>query len=251
MTSARGRGTAPNYPALTPATRERPRVLEHGSGNVVRVSPTRSIYEDNASLYVVVGGLVLVLVFGFTALALLRARRRSPGDPVPAQGKADKNALEASYVVLLCLVTAGLVTASFIFFDRLRTATAATTVSANAAHPLRVDVDAAKWRWRFVYPRAGVSSIAQLVVPADRPVRFVARSADVLHDFWVPAARFQKQVWPDRSTTWTLKFTRGTYDGVCAWFCGLQHDRMRFTVRAVPEAQFRSWLQAHGGRAAA
>ena len=217
----------------------------------MRVPPTRSIYDDNAALYAAIGAVVVVLVFALTAVALLRGTRRRPGDPVPAAGKPDNNAVEGSYVVLLCLVVAGLVAASFIFFDRLRSSTSPARASANAAGALRVNVDAAKWRWRFVYPGSGVFSIAELVVPADRPIRFVARSADVLHDFWVPAARFQKQVWPDRTTSWTLKFPRGTYDGVCAWFCGLQHDRMLFTVRAVPAAQFRSWLRAHGGRAAA
>jgi cytochrome c oxidase subunit 2 len=64
----------------------------------------------------------------------------------------------------------------------------------------------------------------------------------------VPDAKFQKQVWPDRTTAWTLKFPRGTYDGVCAWYCGLQHDRMVFTVRAVPRAEFRRWLAAQAGK---
>jgi cytochrome c oxidase subunit 2 len=205
------------------------------------VPPTRSIYDDLASLYAPIAVAVVVLVFLFTALALLRGTRRRAGDPVPAAGRSEDNRLEGAYVVLLCLVTAGLVVASFKSFDRLRAATA-------SASSVRVDVDAAKWRWRFVYPATGASSIGLLVVPAGEDVRFVARSADVLHDFWVPDAKFQKQVWPDRTTAWTLKFPRGTYDGVCAWYCGLQHDRMVFTVRAVPRAEFRRWLAAQAGK---
>lgn len=202
--------------------------------------PTRSIYDDIASLYAPVAVVVVILVFLFTALALLRGSRRRAGDPVPAEGSEENDRLEAAYVVLLCLVTAALVVVSFRSFDRLRATASASSV--------RVTVDAAKWRWRFVYPGSGVASIGLLVVPADEDVRFVARSADVLHDFWVPDARFQKQVWPDRTTAWTLRFPRGTYDGVCAWYCGLQHDRMRFTVQAMPRTKYRRWLAAHAGQ---
>jgi cytochrome c oxidase subunit 2 len=41
----------------------------------------------------------------------------------------------------------------------------------------------------------------------------------------------------DVSTT-----TVGTYAGRCAEFCGLDHWRMNFTVRVVPEAEYQAWL---------
>lgn len=204
--------------------------------------PTRSLYDDLASLYAPVAVVVVILVFGFVAYALARSRRRGPADAGLAPGEPENNVAEGTYVAVLGLVTAGLVTASFLSFDKVG---AATSRASGAA--VRVNVDAAKWRWRFVYPAAGVSSVAGLVVPADRPIRFVARSADVLHDFWVPDVRFQRQVWPDRPTRWTLSFPRGVHDGVCAWFCGLQHDQMRFIVRAVGDAEFRRWLAARSG----
>jgi cytochrome c oxidase subunit II len=208
----------------------------------VRVAPTRTKHDDNAAVYLPVGIAVLVLVFLFTAVALLRSRRRAADDPAPTEGKADVMPLEAGYIVLLCLVTAGLVVASFTFFGRLQTSTA-------RAASLRINVDAAKWRWRFVYP-GGASSIGRVVVPANQPVHFVARSEDVLHEFWVPDARFQRFVWPNRTESWTLTFSPGDHDGVCAWFCGLQHDRMHFTVHAVGTAQYERWLAARKGTTA-
>jgi cytochrome c oxidase subunit 2 len=36
----------------------------------------------------------------------------------------------------------------------------------------------------------------------------------------------------------------GTYSGQCAEFCGLLHDRMLFSVRAVSPAEFATWLAA-------
>ena len=34
----------------------------------------------------------------------------------------------------------------------------------------------------------------------------------------------------------------GTYTGQCAEFCGLLHDQMRFSIRAVSPSEFATWL---------
>ena len=36
----------------------------------------------------------------------------------------------------------------------------------------------------------------------------------------------------------------GTYRGYCAEFCGLDHARMTFTVRAVSKAEYDDWVAA-------
>ncbi len=40
----------------------------------------------------------------------------------------------------------------------------------------------------------------------------------------------------------------GLYKGYCAEFCGLDHSRMTFAVRAVSDSAYRSWVSDHGGR---
>jgi cytochrome c oxidase subunit 2 len=35
----------------------------------------------------------------------------------------------------------------------------------------------------------------------------------------------------------------GTFTGQCAEFCGLLHSDMRFSIRAVPAAEFDAWLK--------
>lgn len=198
------------------------------------MAATRSLYADLASLYLPIALAVAVLVLGFTSLAVVRGVRRRE----PAPGAAEHNALEGAYVVVLAAIAAFLVAMTF--------RTEARVDAATSRAGLAIRVTAAKWRWTFTYP-GGVRSAGLLVVPADRPVRFRARSIDVLHDFWVPDRRFQRQVWPDRETAWTLTFPAGVHDGVCAWFCGLDHDQMRFAVRAVPAAEYRAWLERRGG----
>jgi cytochrome c oxidase subunit II len=167
-----------------------------------------------------------------TITALVLGRRRD-GAHHPS-GRAEAPGLEAGCIALLVAVAAALVVAVFHHQSE---------VDAATSRPgLRVDVVAAKWRWRFLYPRTGVASDGRLVVPAGRPVAFTARSLDVLHDFWVPDERFQRQVWPDHTERFSLTFAAGTHDGVCAWFCGLRHDAMRFTVVALPPRRFQTWL---------
>ena len=41
-----------------------------------------------------------------------------------------------------------------------------------------------------------------------RYLRFTGRSQDVLHDFWIPDLKFQRQVWPDHDERWGLVFPR-------------------------------------------
>lgn len=193
---------------------------------------TKGEYGDLAGLYlpiaVAVFALVALALFAF--LALFRARR--PGRP---SARHENDALELAYVAVLVAVAVVLVVATFRVESR---------VDAGAgAGALRVDVVGAKWDWRFGYPGLGVRATrGVLVVPAGRTIAFSGRSLDVIHDFWVPGVRFQHQVFADHVERWKLVFPRpGRYQGVCAWFCGLFHQDMRFTVRALAPAAFDAW----------
>ena len=201
---------------------------------------TRSIYDGQAEVFLPIALAVLAAVAILTAVALVLGRRR--GDSVrPSSDRAENLPLEGAYIALLAALVVVLVAVTFRHEAR--------SDAATSRSGLRVDVTAAKWRWRFAYAGTGVALEDRLVVPAGREVRFRAHSLDVLHDFWVPDRRFQRQVWPDRFTTFSLTFPPGSYDGVCAWFCGLRHKDMRFVVQALPPARFRAWLAAR--RAAA
>jgi heme/copper-type cytochrome/quinol oxidase subunit 2 len=202
----------------------------------------RSIYDSIAGIYAPVAAVVFVLVLTLTVVALVRGTRRARRTDRPAGDRAEDTRIEGPYVVLLIVVAAALIVISFHHEDRLQAAT-------HRPAPIHVDVLAAKWRWGFSYRGAGVLTEGRLVVPAGTPIAFTARSEDVLHAFWVPGRRFQRQVFPDRVTAWTLQFPPGVHDGVCAWFCGLRHDHMDFTVEAVSPAAFRRWLDARRGSA--
>jgi cytochrome c oxidase subunit 2 len=81
-----------------------------------------------------------------------------------------------------------------------------------------------------------------LVLPTDTPIRFLLQSPDVVHNFYVPRFMLKRDVVPGRTNVIDVTIDRpGEYRGVCAEFCGLLHDQMNFTVRAVSAPEFETW----------
>ena len=88
----------------------------------------------------------------------------------------------------------------------------------------------------------------QLVLPVNKKVRVQpAPRHDVIHSFWVPAFLFKRDVIPGiPRTTRPFEITRstkpGTYAGRCAELCGVDHSRMLFSVKIVPQAEFDQYI---------
>jgi cytochrome c oxidase subunit 2 len=218
----------------------------------IAASDTRSIYDALATIYLWVAG----VVFAIIALTVLyiAVRYRAGRDPDRAPGETvDAQRTEAVYAVGLAIVAGVLIALTFHSQDSIDDLTPA---AARDPQTVRVDVIGAQWQWRFRYrpahPRPGEPVVEQtapegtppqLVVPVGRPVLFAGRSQDVLHDFWIPELKFQRQVWPDHTERWALTFPKtGWFTGVCAWFCGLYHQNMHFVAHVVPSAEFDRWL---------
>jgi cytochrome c oxidase subunit 2 len=82
-------------------------------------------------------------------------------------------------------------------------------------------------------------------------VNLVARTADVIHSFWVPALNRKIDMIPGKSNRILLEADKaGRYRGQCAEFCGPQHANMSMYVIAEPPAAFRAWLAAQARPAA-
>ncbi len=197
---------------------------------------TRGVYDGLAALYVPIAAVVFVLVALAVALFVWRGRRRDA-----PRGPDENNRLELACAGLLAIVVAALLAATYRAIDR---------ESARASgQPLVIHVTAAKWDWRFAYPGGRVETgapngaPAQLTVPARRQVEFVATSVDVIHGFWVPALKFQRQLIPGRTDTFRLQFPRPgfTSSGTCSFFCGLEHARMRFSIRVLTASDYDAW----------
>lgn len=213
---------------------------------------TPSQYDHVASIYLPIG----LAVFGIVTVVLfvLLIRYRARGKDGEPKRTHEKNSVEITYAILLILITAFLVTISFRSTDREQGLVAVAEASPSSP---RIDVIGAQWVWRFTYPGnppvhvdAPPFKATRLYVPVGQPVLFVGRSQDVVHDFWIPALNFQRQVWPQFTTRWALVFPHpGRYPGLCAWFCGLYHDSMHFVAIALPPDRYRAWLSAQRAKA--
>jgi cytochrome c oxidase subunit 2 len=107
-----------------------------------------------------------------------------------------------------------------------------------------VFVQGKKWMWKFAYP-GGPSSVDTLRVPANRPVRLLITSRDVIHSFYVPALRLKMDALPGRYTqTWFTADKPGRYEIFCTEYCGLGHSSMLGELVVMPEREFDDWIGA-------
>jgi cytochrome o ubiquinol oxidase subunit 2 len=109
--------------------------------------------------------------------------------------------------------------------------------------PLRIEVVSLDWKWLFIYPDQGVAAVNELTVPAGTPLEFVLTSASVMNAFFIPQLGSQIYTMPGMSTHLTLLAQHpGEYPGLSSHFSGDGFSDMRFTVHAVPETAFASWV---------
>jgi cytochrome c oxidase subunit II len=204
------------------------------------IADTSTRFGDLFTVYQWLMIAITAAVFALVLFTLIRYRRR--GDEHP-RGKDKRTITESLYALLLTGVAVTLVTLTFRTEDK---------VDRVAAQPgLRVDVVAFQWQWRFGYPQFGKTVIGTnarvptLVVPVRTVIEFDGISRDVIHSFWIPAARFKRDEFPKRRTRFDLTFDRvGTYLGRCAEFCGLHHADMSFVVKVVPRDEFERWVKS-------
>jgi cytochrome c oxidase subunit II len=196
--------------------------------------------SDLWTVFVIAAAGVGAVVWGLITIALVRYRRRAAdAGTLPAQVR-DAPRLEIAWTIgpiLLVLVLFWL------------TLGALERIDARTPGRVTVDVTAFRWQWRFDYPGTGISvsggpdSPAEMVVPAGEPIHVVLTATDVIHSFYVPQFLFKRDAIPGRPNEFDLTIDEpGAYGGQCAEFCGVFHDRMTLTVRAVTRPEYDAWL---------
>ena len=82
-----------------------------------------------------------------------------------------------------------------------------------------------------------------LHLPIDKPVKMLLRSADVLHDYYVPEFRAKMDMLPGMVTYFWFTPTRnGEFEILCAELCGVGHPDMRGFVIVEDDADYQEWL---------
>jgi len=212
--------------------------------------PATEQADDTARLWIVflvaagvVGGATMALILW----AALRYRRRS--DELPDQRHSNVK-LEALYTAVPVLIVAVLFGLSVVAEEEV------THLSDDP--DVVVDVVGYQWQWSFTYPDERVESLPgpagelpELVLPVGSSVRFNLVGADVIHSFWVPEFLSKRDLIPGVHNSIEVTVTRpGVWTGRCAEFCGLDHWKMSFTVRAVAPEEYEAWLDERRAAAA-
>lgn len=84
---------------------------------------------------------------------------------------------------------------------------------------------------------------AEIHVPIDKPVKFLLRSKDVLHDFAVAQFRVKMDLVPGMNTfLWLTPTAEGRFEILCEELCGVGHHTMRGAVIVDSAEDYDTWL---------
>jgi cytochrome c oxidase subunit 2 len=98
----------------------------------------------------------------------------------------------------------------------------------------------------------GADNTPIVTVPVGQMIRFNIASADVLHAFYTPQFLTKLDAVPGRvQTLWVRVTDAGDFISQCAEFCGRDHARMIYTVRALSPADYDDWFEDKAGEAPA
>jgi cytochrome c oxidase subunit 2 len=204
------------------------------------------VFDRIFTVFLLLGTLVGVVVIAYMLYNAYKYRDSGEEDDVdrpmlgelPAGGGKGKKlftsfALSAVIVISLVAWTYG----TLLFVEE----------GPSEAEALEIDVEGYQFGWRFTYPNGHVEDSqanGALRVPADRGIRLRVTSADVFHNFGIPAQKVKSDAIPGQtSETWFEADETGTYTANCYELCGAGHSYMTAQVIVMEPDEYREWYQ--------
>jgi len=233
---------------------------------VTEVGQSAANFHDRWLLTVC--ALISVLVLVLLATAMIRFRRGA--NPTPSR-TSHNTLIEVIWTVVPVLVLVAIAVPSI----RL--------MRAQYAFPkadVTVKVIGNQWYWTYQYPDNGgleiVSNILKekgdpalkpgdryrtdadgppllavderMVIPANKVVKFIVTSNDVIHSFAMPSFWTKIDANPGQlNETWVKVDRPGVYFGQCSELCGARHGYMPIVIDVVSPAKFAQWVASKGG----
>jgi cytochrome c oxidase subunit 2 len=223
-----------------------------GTGLQQAAGPVKEAVHDFNQLVLWI--IVAVTIFVGVLLAYVVWKFRASANPVPSR-TSHHTLLEVAWTVAPVLILIVIAIPSFrliYYMDRTRDA------------ELTVNVTGRQWYWHYAYPDQGNFAfdsypIAEadlkpgqlrnlevdnaLVIPVGKDIRVITTGQDVIHSFFVPSLGVQKYTIPGRTMeTWMRADRVGTFYGQCNQICGQNHWFMPIVVKALPQAEYETWL---------
>jgi cytochrome c oxidase subunit 2 len=203
-----------------------------GGGSPSTLHPAGSSADKIAGTWWLMFGLAIVVyvaVASFIVIAIVRGRGGGP---------RTSRISEHAFVWVGGIIVPAIILAVL----GVVTVTTGRALRAPARSPLVVDVAAKDWWWAAVYPGQGIVTANEIHLPVGQPIEVRLTSDNVIHSFWVPQLAGKVDTIPGQVNV--LRFTvdhAGTYLGLCAEFCGLQHANMHFQVVAQSAGDYARW----------
>ncbi len=201
--------------------------------------------------------IIFVIVFGVMFYSLY-AHRKSRGHE--AHQFSHNSKLEVVWTIIPFLILVGLAipsTATLLYMED-------TTDS-----DLTIKITGYQWKWQYEYldhdinffsnlstPRAQIENREPkgehyllevdkpMVIPANRKVRYLITSNDVIHAWWIPKFGVKKDAIPGYiNEFWANVDSPGTYRGQCAELCGKDHGFMPIVAEVLSPEDFDAWVE--------
>jgi cytochrome c oxidase subunit II len=191
--------------------------------------------EKIANLFWVMTAGSLVIWAAVVGLAVHALVRR----PAPYPERYGHALIVGGGVILPTIVLAALLIYGLLMLPPL--------LAAAPPGSLKIAVTGEQYWWRVRYLNGGepVELANEIRLPVGEPVQLELTSPDVIHSFWIPSLSGKVDMIPGRTTQLALKPTKlGTFNGVCAEYCGTSHAYMAFRVVVLPPDELESWLEA-------
>ena len=198
--------------------------------------------------------IVAITIFVLALLAYCVWRFSADRNPTPST-TSHHTGLEIAWTVIPVLILVVIAIPSFrllYFQDR--------AVDAD----MTITVQGRQWYWNYTYSDHGNFTFDsyplqqadvkdrsmfklevdnELVIPVGANIRVLTTGHDVIHSFFVPALGIQKYTIPGRTLeTWMRADRPGIFYGQCNQICGTNHWFMPIAVRALPRAEFDTWV---------
>ncbi len=199
---------------------------------------------------------IFIVVFGVMFYSLY-AHRKSRGHK--AHQFSHNSKLEVVWTVIPFLILVGMAipsTATLLFMED-------TTDS-----DLTVKITGYQWKWQYEYLEHDISFFSNLstpraqienrepkgehyllevdkpvVLPANRKIRFLLTSNDVIHAWWIPKFGVKKDAIPFYiNEFWANIDEPGDYRGQCAELCGKDHGFMPIVANVMAAEDFDAWV---------
>ncbi len=185
------------------------------------------------------------LTLGAFALFLILYRRREGRRATYVQGDRLREAAWILVPVLIVLVLD--------FWIDFRGATVWAKVKGQIPPTeLTIQVTAKQFNWEVLYPgldgKFGTVDDREfeneLHVPANKAVRVVLKSKDVIHSFFVPNLRLKQDMVPGRAIEAWFEATKpGKYELPCAELCGFGHSGMKGWLYVHSPDEYAKWVR--------